>query len=254
MYTHFIESEYGERQRNINGGRNPSLRRFPELICSCMTKAIQRDTADQIVAVFKQCLSSWNTMRRKDRNVKASILRCASTSCSLHGVGSSTATLYSAASKTTFNFLEYVLCPKIYRDELAVHVFDSNSEHESFSSKREKQIRINIAAAEARKVMETANFNASCSRKGILHTASTLHSMHSLQLTLFTTRTPYCTLLTLFTAHCSHSSLLTLLTAHCSHSALHVLFTAHCSHSSLLTLLTAHCSHSALHALFTAHC
>ena len=83
--------------------------------------------------------------------MKASILRCANTSCSLHGVGSSTATLYSAASKTTTNFFEYVLCPKIYRDELAVHVFDSNTEHESFSSKRENQIRIDIAAAEARK-------------------------------------------------------------------------------------------------------
>ena len=104
-----------------------------------MTKAKQRDTADQIVAEFKQCLSSWNIMRRKDRNVKASILRCASTSCSLHAVGSSTAALYSAASKTTTNFLEYVLCPKIYRDELAVHVRDSNTEHVSFLSKRENQ-------------------------------------------------------------------------------------------------------------------
>ena len=131
-------------------------------------------------------------MRRKDRNVKASILRCASTSCSLHGVGSSTATLYSAASKTTTNFLEYLLCPKIYRDELAIHVFDRNTEHESFSSKRKKQMRIKIAAGKARKVMETANFNASCSR----------HRLHS-------------SLLTLLTVHCSHSSLLTLLTAHC---------------------------------------
>ena len=49
MYTHFKESEYGERQRNINGGRNLSLRRFRELICPCMTKAKQRDTAEQIV-------------------------------------------------------------------------------------------------------------------------------------------------------------------------------------------------------------
>ena len=189
MYSHFKESEYGGRQRNINGGRNLSIRRFRELICPCMTKAKQRDTADQIVAEFKQCLSSWNIMRRKDRNVKASILRCASTSCSLHAVGLSTAALYAAASKTTTNFLEYVLCPKICRDELAVHVRDSNTEHESFSFKREKQIRINIAAAEARKVMESANFNASCSRKSILHTA----------------RTPDCTLHALLTAYCTHS-------------------------------------------------
>lgn len=173
MYSYFKESEYGTRQRNNNGGRNLSLRRFRELICPCMTKAKQRDTADQIVAEFKQCLKSWNLMRKNDRNVRASILRCASTLCPLHAEGSSKAALYSAASKTTTTFLEYILCPKIYRDELAVHVRDSNTENESFSSKREKQIRINIAAAEARKEMESANFNASCSRKGIQ--INTLH-------------------------------------------------------------------------------
>ena len=166
--------------------RSSSIRRFRELICSCMTKAKQRDAADQIVAEFKQYLSSWNIMRRKDRNVKASILRCASTSCSLHAVGSSTAAVYSAAST---NFLEYVLCPKVCRDELAVLVRDSNTKHQSFSCNGEKQIRINIAAAEARKVMESANFNASCSRKSILHTA----------------RTPDCTLHALLTAYCTHS-------------------------------------------------
>ena len=60
MYSHLkeSESEYGGRQRNINGGRNLSIRRFRELFCPCMTKAKQRDTADQIVAEFKQYLSS----------------------------------------------------------------------------------------------------------------------------------------------------------------------------------------------------
>ena len=143
-------------------------------------------------------------MRRKDRNVKASILRCASTSCSLHAVGSSTAAVYSAAST---NFLEYVLCPKVCRDELAVHVRDSK--------KREKQIRIDIAAAEATKVMESANFNASCSKKGILHTARTPHS------SLHTARTPHCALHTARTPHC------TLHTAHSTHSSLHTARTHH---------------------------
>jgi hypothetical protein len=71
MYTHFKESEYGARQRNNNKGRNLSLRRFLELLCPCMTKAKQRDTADQIVAEFKQCLQSWDGMRKKDNNVRA---------------------------------------------------------------------------------------------------------------------------------------------------------------------------------------
>ena len=167
MYAHFKESEYGARQRESNGGRNLSLRRFRELICPCMTKAKQRDTADQIVAEFKQCLRSWNLMRKNDRNVRASILRCSNTSCPLHAEGTRNAALYSAASKTTTNFLEYILCPKIQRDELAVHIRDSNTEYESFASKKEKQIKINLAAAEAKKVMESANLNASCSRKGI---------------------------------------------------------------------------------------
>ena len=182
-------------------------------------------------------------MRRKDRNVKASILRCASTSCSLHAVGSSTAAVYSAAST---NFLEYVLCPKVCRDELAVHVRDSK--------KREKQIRIDIAAAEATKVMESANFNASCSKKGILHTARTphctLHALlteHCLYSSLHTARTPRCTLHAHLTEHCLYSSLHTARTLHCTP---HAHLAAHCTHSSLHTACTPHCT---LHAHLTTH-
>ena len=65
MYIHFKETEYGARQRNNNSGRNMSLRRFREFICPCMTKAKQRDTADQIVAEFKHCLKTWDDMRKK---------------------------------------------------------------------------------------------------------------------------------------------------------------------------------------------
>ena len=97
MYTHFKDSEYGTRQRNNNNGRNLSLRRFRELICPCMTHAKQRDTADQIVAEFKQCLRTWDTMRRKDQNVKASILRCSTTKCPFHANNSCEALLHAAA-------------------------------------------------------------------------------------------------------------------------------------------------------------
>ena len=166
MYCYFKESEYGERQRNSNGGRNMSLRRFRELICPCMTKAKQRDTADQIVAEFKQCLRSWDMMRKKDYNVKASISRCMNTECALHKRGSSTAALYTAASKTTTDFLSYILCPKINREELAVHASIETSYSKSYESKVNDQKKINLATAKAIKEEHTANFVASCARKG----------------------------------------------------------------------------------------
>jgi hypothetical protein len=53
MYCQFIKSDYVTRQRSDNQGRDLSLKRFRQLICPCMTKAEQRDTADQIVAEFK---------------------------------------------------------------------------------------------------------------------------------------------------------------------------------------------------------
>ena len=166
MYTHFKDSEYGARQRNSNNGRNLSLRRFRELICPCMTNAKQRDTADQIVAEFKQCLRTWDTMRRKDQNVKASILQCSTTECPFHANDSCKALLYAAASRTTTDFLHYLLCSKVNRNELAVHIPDSSTEFETFESKREKQMKINLEAAEARKVLQNENFNATSSRKG----------------------------------------------------------------------------------------
>ena len=166
MYTHFKGSEYGARQRNSNSGRNLSMRRFRELICPCMTNAKQRDTADQIVAEFKQCLRTWDLMRGKDQNVKASILRCSSTECPFHANSSSKTPLYAAASRTATDFLHYLLCSKINRNELAVHIPDSSTEYETFESKRDKQMKINLAAAEAKKVLENETFNATCSRKG----------------------------------------------------------------------------------------
>ena len=166
MYTYFKESEYGARQRISNNGRNLSLRRFEELICPCMTKAKQRDTADQIVAEFKQCLQAWEGMRKKDSNVKASISRCMKTDCPLHKEGSATAALFIAASKTATNFLTFLLCQKIHRDELAVHVAEPSVERKSFTTKMSDIMKVNLEAAEARKLEREANFNASGARKG----------------------------------------------------------------------------------------
>lgn len=105
-------------------------------------------------------------MRKKDNNVGASIARCAATECPLHKAGSSTAALFTAASRTTTNFLSYLLCPKIHRDELAVHVPDSSNATESFATKRDNIMRLNIAAAEARKKEREVSFQASCARIG----------------------------------------------------------------------------------------
>ena len=70
MYAQFKTSEYGGRLRLVNKGRDLSQRKFRELICPCMTKAKQRDTADQIVAEFKQCLRTWEIIRKKMRMSK----------------------------------------------------------------------------------------------------------------------------------------------------------------------------------------
>ena len=166
MYCQFKDSDYGMRQRNDNHGRDMSLRRFRELICPCMTKAKQRDTADQIVAEFKQCLKSWDTMRKKDNNVKSAIARCMTTECPSHKEGTATAALYAAASKTTSNFLTYMLCPKIDRNELAVQVIGEPNEQNSYKSRMENQMQFNLKAAEERKAAQIQNFNASCTRKG----------------------------------------------------------------------------------------
>ena len=126
----------------------------------------KEDTADQIMAEFKQCLRSWDLMRKRDYNVKASISRCMDTDCVLHKRGSSTAALYAAASKTTTNFLSYILCPKINREELAVHSANLTGDSESYESKENGQKMINLAIAAVRKEEQKVNFVASCARKG----------------------------------------------------------------------------------------
>ena len=126
-----------------------SVKKFRELICPCMSHAKQRDTADEIVAEFKHCLHTWDVcMRRKDRNVRLEIARCSSTECPQHKEGSESAALYAKASKTTSNFLSYLLCPQIQRDELAIQVMVGPS---TFASEMETAKSNNIAAAMRKK-------------------------------------------------------------------------------------------------------
>ena len=168
MYSHFKETEYGARQRNSNSGRNMSLRRFRELICPCMTKAKQRDTADQIVAEFKHCLKTWDDMRKKDNNIKLAISRCQFTECSYHKDGSPSAAIYAGASKSTSNFLAYLLCPQIERNELAIRIREDEQLNiqDSYRSKINIQMSKNLAVAEENKIIRDENFRASCAKKG----------------------------------------------------------------------------------------
>ena len=162
MYAQFIISEFGGRQRNANNGRDMSLRRFRELICPCMTLAKQRDTADQIVAEFKQCLKTWKLMRKRDNNVKSCIERCRNTECRLHNESSPDAASYASASKSTTNFLKYILCAQLEWNEFAVQVGESSSYDELLKV----QMNANIVAAERDKAQREANFLASSLCRG----------------------------------------------------------------------------------------
>ena len=165
MYKHFKESEYGHRQRLANNNRDLSLRRFRELICPCMTLAKQRDTADEIVAEFKQCLLTWDiNMRKKDSHIKASIEKCSNTECCQHKKNSASAALYALASKSPSHFMSYLLCPQIQRDELAVKVSDGL---DTYSAKLEAMKADNIAAAVTAKANRELNFWASGVKKGM---------------------------------------------------------------------------------------
>ena len=164
MHKQFILSEWGVAQREENKGRDLSLKKFRELICPCMSHAKQRDTADEIVAEFKHCLHTWDIcMRKKDRNVRMEIARCSSTECPQHKEGSESAELYAKASKTTSNFLSYLLCPQIQRDELAIKVMVGPS---SFAAEMETAKSNNIAAAIRKKSTRDADFRASRATKG----------------------------------------------------------------------------------------
>ena len=168
MYCHFKENEYGARQRNSNSGRNMSLRKFRELICPCMTKAKQRGTADQIMAEFKQCLKTWDDVRKKDNNVKLAITRCQSTECSYHKDGSPSSAIYAGASKSTSKFLAYLLCPQFERNELAIRISEDEQLNiqDSYRSKINVQMSKDLAVAQEIKILRDENFRASCAKKG----------------------------------------------------------------------------------------
>jgi hydrogenase/urease accessory protein HupE len=78
------------------------------------------------------------------RNVRLEIACCSSTECPQHKEGSVSAELYAKASKTTSNFLRYLLCPLIQRDELAVQVMVGLS---TFAAEMETAKSKNIVAA-----------------------------------------------------------------------------------------------------------
>lgn len=136
MHEEFIKSEYGGRQRLENKGKDLSIQRFRGLICPSMTDAKQRDTADEIEAEFKHCLSTWDVgMRKNNQHVRAEIVKCSNTDCPQHKSGTSSADCYAKASRTTSQFLAYLLCPQIQRPELAVKVY---SEESNFNKKMEE--------------------------------------------------------------------------------------------------------------------
>ena len=218
MYGHFKSSEYGIRQRNANKGKDLSEKRFRELICPCMTHCKQRDTADEIVAEFKHCLLTWNVnMRKKDKNVKASIERCQASECPQHKLGSDSANLYASASKSPSQFLSYLLCPQIQRDELAVKVLSVPSSYDADLAAKKA---INIESAVRAKKAKESDYRASGARKGkhymilkkivkFLHSVSN-HYTHCTQLTpltltlLYSTHT-LCHSTLLYSLHCSHT-------------------------------------------------
>lgn len=164
MHEQFKKSEYGVKQRMENKGKDLSLKRFRELMCPCMTEAKQSDTADEIVAEFKHCLSTWNIeMRKINCHVRAEITRCSATDCPQHKLGSLSAELYSAASKSTSGFLSYLLCPQIQRPKMAVKVMDGPS---NFAEEMEEAKEKNIKAAAEKKVKREADYRASNATKG----------------------------------------------------------------------------------------
>ena len=105
-------------------------------------------------------------MRKKDNNIKKAISRCQSTECSYHKEGSQTAAMYTAAS----NFLAYLLCPQINRDELAIIVSGDQQldVQDSYKSKINVQMSKNLALAKEKKILLDENFRASCAKKGEL--------------------------------------------------------------------------------------
>ena len=165
MYDQFKNSEFGYRQKIAHNDRDLSLRRFRELICPCMTQAKQRDTADEIVAELKHCFLTWDIcMRKKDSNVRVSIARCQLTDCQKHKKGSNSANMYALASKSPSHFMNYLLCPKVQGDELAVKIATSPS---TFLTELNVKKASNIAAAIAAKEQKDLDFWASGARKGI---------------------------------------------------------------------------------------
>jgi hypothetical protein len=102
-------------------------------------------------------------MRKNDCHVRAEINKCSATDCRQHKAGSLSAALYSNASKSTSEFLAYLLCPQIQRPELAVKVVSRPS---SFAAEMEEVKGVNIKAAVQKKMKREADYRASTATKG----------------------------------------------------------------------------------------
>jgi hypothetical protein len=167
MHKKFGESDFGARLRIENGGKNISQKLFCKLCCKCITQATQRDTSNYPEVQFDNALISWEHGRTKDPNIKMEIHACQKTDCLRHKLGSDTAKLYRDASKSSVQFLEFLLCSPIERSELAIIVGkEGEDNHAIYKAKNEEIRKINIEMAQQRELRRESDFKASCALKG----------------------------------------------------------------------------------------
>ena len=116
MWLAFCPSEYGMAHKN-KYGKHPGRKLFEKLICPCLTKAKQIDTADEITQDMAMALQCWDNMRKKNVLVKRMIAECRKGGkCACHKEGSA----YMLASTSKSAFLDCILCAPVEWSELAV--------------------------------------------------------------------------------------------------------------------------------------
>jgi hypothetical protein len=164
MYAHFIKSDYGERLRQSNKNKDLSEKKFRELICPCISLAKQIDTADETKQEMTFCVEAFETMRKKNKDVKAQIEKCSKTNCSYHKKDTEGAEAYRNASKSVSHFLHFLLCPPIERDELAIVV---KTGPDNFRQELSEAYTKNIKAANDKAANKKAEYLASNGNSGI---------------------------------------------------------------------------------------
>jgi hypothetical protein len=116
---------------------------------------------------MRECLITWEKLRRNDKNVRAEIERCKKTNCSQHKSGSESALKYRDASKSLSHFIAYLLCPPRQYDELAVKISTEPSDYDATLDAAKAR---NIATAVAMEKRQKDIYLASGSNKGFLTT------------------------------------------------------------------------------------